>query len=360
MASPQEKVEFLINSASILPTLATALETGIFEVFDKPCSFDEFMTLLNIPERGAEVLLQNLVGANMVSQDPSSGLLSLVRPDVRPLYPQIMSWKLVFERQFFYLTESIEKDEPIGLRETVGKDVHDLYRARSHNATTMSNAWDEMMNQVNIHFERDLEPLFHTVGKQFEVLDVCGNAGSNAIRVAKQYTDARVTMTDLPGQCDKAEVNFARAGLATRIDTLPRDMLMPPLHFGSNAFDVVYMVHAVSIFNYETLGQIFRAVFTALRTGGHFMFDTVTGLARGQFRSNYINSLPVYFVASATSTHRIKFYPQLVELLQAIGFDSIQLYAAGKPVKPTQETFEMYDSFVDRQLYIMAAKPSHI
>jgi len=358
-ATAKNKLEFLYMTSAILPAIVTGYELKLFQILaEADLSFDEVQVALNISERSAEALLVTLVGSNIIEQNQVTGRLSLSDVYMLSNNGRILSllFKFFFQKQFFYYTESTVADEPIGLRKAFNTDAHDLYAFRSSDPK-LASIWDPAMDIFNGNIERDLQIIFDRMGETIHVLDVCGNEGNNAMRIARVHPHAKFTVADLPGQVQRAAQNFMKAGLADRIDTTPVDWLKPSeSHLGNEIAEGVYMLHAVSIFNYAQLDTIFRAVMTALRPGGIFMFDTVTVLPKGKFRSDYINVMDVYFVSSATSTHRAKYLDELRPLLIKIGFQSIELAAQGQIVSENDPSLSNFDSFMWRQLYLIAKK----
>lgn len=358
-ATPEVRVEFLMSTSSILTAMATGYELKLFEFLEtEPKSFAQIKLALNISERTTEALLVTLVGANMIDQDALDGKLKLASKKLHAPYLRAycLLFKYVLQRQFFYYTESTLTNAPVGLRRVAGTQVHDLYALRASDSALQS-IWDPVMDYVNGILEVDLQIIFDRLGERIHVLDVCGNEGTNAMRIARAHPLTKFVMADLPGQVKVAKGHFEEEGLDQRIDTIAVDWLASADQpFGEHTFDAVYMLHAVSIFDYRTLEFIFQTVIDALRPGGIFMFDTVTVLPKYQFRRNYINMMDVYFVASATPTHRAKYFDEIHPLLQKVGFQSIQLAVNGKVVSRDDPILANVDSFLWRQLYVVATK----
>jgi len=361
-ATPIEKVEFLHNTITLPAALSTGFELKLYDFLIEPHSFSEICDKFHLEDRAAEALMTTLIGSNFLVQDPTTKLISLANDfeddqDGGRFENIVTFLKLFMTRELYYLTESAQANEPIGLRAIFGSDVHDLYALRSTNPS-LAKVWDVWMDGGNPNLERDMRPLFDELPNtsEVQVLDICGNDGSNAMRLAKAQLEAQFVMADLPGQVAKATHSFANAGLQGRIHGLSVDLSMDQIDFGTERFHAAYMLHAVSVFDFPTVKKIFRSVYAALRPGGHFMFDTVTGMQPGTFRANYINMLPIYFLTTATPTHLVKHYPDFVRALTEIGFRDLRLFGEGVEITPSDEIFYKFDSFAWRQLYLQVKK----
>jgi len=224
------------------------------------------------------------------------------------------------QRQFYYLAESVQAGRAVGLTAVLG-DFDSLYEARAA-IPEVAKYWDPWMQLHNINLETKVAPMFTLLqsSDRIDVLDWCGNTGGNAIRIARAYVNAHITVLDLPAQCAKADVAIAAAGLQTRIQTLPRDLLELPLSLGSSLYDAVYMIHTIREWSYESLARFFRAVFVALRSGGVVLIDMLSGHQHGHYEPNIFLPGPAYFLASASHEQHDKYYGDVMNILVTAGF----------------------------------------
>jgi len=259
-------------------------------------------------------------------QDSSSKLLSLadgllLEPYVKTF---VLGWSVATQRQFYYLTESVATGKAVGLTSTFG-NFDSLYTARAA-IPDIARYWDPWMQQFNADLEMKVAPLFTNTAhrRRVDVLDWCGNTGGNAIRISNAYANTRITMLDLPEQCEKADAEIAKYGLQDRIQTLPMNLLSPNLSLGDGQFDAVYMIHTIREWSYESLARFFSALYFALRPKGTILMDMLTGHQHGIYNANYVDPFPAYFLASASHEQSDKFYGDVIDLLTDIGFQQFR------------------------------------
>lgn len=97
------------------------------------------------------------------------------------------------------------------------------------------------------------------------VLDIAAGHGLFGIEVAKQNPQAHIVALDWPAVLEVARGNAAKAGVASRYETLPGDAFQTD--FGG-PYDVILLTNFLHHFNHATCVTLLKKVRAALKPGG--------------------------------------------------------------------------------------------
>ena len=229
----------------------------------------------------------------------------------------------------FYLDESIEKQKPAGLK--VFGDYETIYAGLSKLPEKAKKSWFEFDHYYSdTAFDEALEIIFghdaHPDKNCKNLLDVGGNTGRFALKVAEFNKDAKITILDHEGQLKIAKENAKNAGFGDRIDGFAMNLLDHSIEFPKN-FDAVWLSQFLDCFPPEDIIQLLRRAKNALSENGfvYVMEPFIDNQKHPQALLSLVGT-SLYFTALANGTSRMYHCGEMLEYAEKAGLIFVEKF----------------------------------
>jgi cyclopropane fatty-acyl-phospholipid synthase-like methyltransferase len=152
------------------------------------------------------------------------------------------------------------------------------------------------------------------------VVDVGGGDGSNALALARQFPELRVTVFDSPSVCEIAKHNIADAGLQDRVTTCAGDMFSDPFPEG---VDAILFSHIFTIWSLDKNLALLKKCYDTLPEGGSALIFGMMGADDDTGPLGTALGSP-YFLAIATGEGMLYSWADYEEKMQQAGFATVE------------------------------------
>jgi len=224
----------------------------------------------------------------------------------------------------FYLDESIETQKPAGLKVFGNWDT--IYAGLSQLPEQVKKSWFEFDHYYSdTAFEEALEIIFAKKNCK-KLLDVGGNTGRFALKVAEFSNDAKITILDHEGQLKVAKENAKNAGYGDRIDGFAMNLLDHSVDFPKN-FDAVWLSQFLDCFPPEDIIQLLRRGKNALAPNGllYVMEPYVDNQKHPQAKLSLVGT-SLYFTAMANGTSRMYHCSEMLNYAREAGLILVEKF----------------------------------
>ena len=216
-----------------------------------------------------------------------------------------------------HLEESIKHGRPEGLK--VFGEWSTIYEGLSELPDQVRKSWF-----VFDHYYSDQafpELLEHIESNKPEyILDVGGNTGKFSIFCAKNIENVHMTILDLPGQINEADINIKDEGLADRISTHSIDLLNNDIPF-PKGHNIVWMSQFLDCFSKEEILGLLRRSFDALDSNGAlYILETYWDMQEFEASTYSLHATSLYFAAMANGNSQMYHSDDMIELLEMSNF----------------------------------------
>jgi len=314
--------------------LVAASQLGLFDLLagDRPRDLEGIRDALGLPDHSARALLLSCASLGLVKRDRRRGTYrnsaAIERMFVGPrrgwTLPHLEAFHTLMYRPFYHLTDALREGRNLGLQALpgTGDTLYDRLESDAENRRVFY-AWMKSIKRSGVPTEvvAALRGVRH-------LLDVGGGDGDNAIEIARQLPDLRITIVDLADTCELASKNVAAAGLSNRVVTRPANFLEEPLPLDA---DAIMFAHIFNIYADETNRTLVGKSAAALPSGGKLV---VYNLVSNDDMSGpwYAGFMSLYFQVLATGTGMV-YPPKRYESWFAdAGFRSLAVHTAGEGI----------------------------
>ena len=248
-------------------TLLGAVKLGLFDALaDNPQTAQQIAAQLNASPRSMEILLDALVGLNLLTKSSAFYALSsdaaAFLVSGRPGYlGDALKWSLDQYAAWGDLDSAVRSGTP-----AVAPSLHlgdDPEQTRTFVLGMHSRA---------LGMARGVVGFLDLAGAE-TLLDVGGGPGTYATLLAQKHSNLNVTVLDVPGVVVVARELVANSGVADRIAFRAGDGTRDD--YGTNAFDAVLFSGVLHQMSGETIRAMFAKAKTALKPGGRVIVSDV-------------------------------------------------------------------------------------
>jgi ubiquinone/menaquinone biosynthesis C-methylase UbiE len=227
-----------------------------------------------------------------------------------------------FEARIVYLgqadfVDSLRQNTNVGLRHIPGKSKN-LYE-RFGESSELQNVFYEYMSS----WSRLANPLLleHVdFSRMRNVVDVGGGDATNAIAIAEAYPDLKITLLDIPPNCELARRRIAARSLSDRISVVEGDMFVNEFPSG---YDCFMFIHQLVIWPLEVNISLLRRAYEALEPGGSVLiFNSISSDEEDSPVMAALDS--VYFVSIPAEGGMIYAWKEHEYCLREAGFSDIR------------------------------------
>lgn len=158
-----------------------------------------------------------------------------------------------------------------------------------------------------------------------QLMDVGGGTGAFLSAALARHAGLRGTLFDLPAVLPDAQVRFAAAGQADRVQILPGSFRTGPLPRGADSISLVRVLYDHAD---ETVAALLAAAHDALPAGGRLI---VSEPMSGGARPDAITDTYFAFYTLAMGTGRTRSAARIAGLLTAAGFERVRILPGPRP-----------------------------
>ena len=216
----------------------------------------------------------------------------------------------------FYLEESLRTGKPAGLK--VFGEWPTIYEHLTQLPAAAQKSWFEFDHFYSdsafpLVFPRVFDP------RPARLLDVGGNTGKWALHCLAQDKDVQITVLDHPGQLAQLQANAVAAGLASRLRTVPMDLLDHHIAFPTG-FDVVWMSQFLDCFGEADILQLLERGKAALAPGGRLLvMEAFWDRQPNDVAELCLQGTSLYFTCMANGTSRMYHSQDFLDLIARAG-----------------------------------------
>ena len=305
--------------------LNAGCELGVFEVLSSSPGLTktELAARLGLQPQPARCLMFGLTALDLVVKSGDTYRNSSV---IQEFFDQ-RKWKefhdtVRFEALIVYLgqsdfVESLRQNTNLGLRHIPGTSKN-LYERFGENSELQNvfyeymSSWSRLSNPLlleNVDFSR-----------MKNVVDVGGGDATNAIAVALANPELKVTLIDLPANCELARQRIAAKGLADRISVVEGDMFVDEFPAGQDCY---MFIHQLVIWPLDVNTQLLKKAYDALEPGGRVLiFNSISSDAEDGPVMSALDS--VYFISIPAEGGMIYAWKEYERCLKDAGFSDIR------------------------------------
>lgn len=292
-----ERFELIVNGPALFNAVITALELEIFQFLSRQpgADFEEVLRFTHLPSDKLRVLMHALCATELVDKQGGRYLNSSVAEKL--LVPQgeaswlhiLLGWQKIYYPAFVHTTAALRDGTNTALAAYPGTEPT-LYQRLARDSelqTTFHAAMSAFTLQSMAGLVENSE-----LGSIRHLLDVGGNDGTTANRLAARYPGLRITIFDLPN------VTEGERGVSTefadRIRRKSGDLFADAF---PGEVDAVLFSHVLEIFSEEQILSLLSKAFDVLPPGGKILiygFHVSDDERRGLFSARlslYLNVL---------------------------------------------------------------------
>lgn len=280
--------------------LNAGCELGVFELLSRApgLSREDIGLRLNLEVQPMRSLLLGLTSLRLIVRNSDAYSNGSA---IKTLFENGI-WKefcdtVRFEAEIVYsgqseLVSSLRENTNNGLRYIPGTSAN-LYQRLGENHNLQKVFYDYMSSWSKLANPLLLKHV--DFGKMNRVLDVGGGDATNAIAIAEVFPDVRITVIDIPQNCEVAQSRVLARGLCDRIKVMSEDMFTCDFPLDQ---DCIMFIHQLVIWPLEINTELLTRAYKSLRPGGQVIIfnsmssDTDDGPLMAALDSAYFMSIP--------------------------------------------------------------------
>lgn len=295
----RERFDLIVNGPALFNAVVAGLEFDIFSFLSqKPKStFEDIRCFTDLRSDKLRPLLHALCATELLEKEngryhnsvfAEEQLVSKGEDSWRHI---LFGWQQIYYPAFFHMTKALrEGTNNTALSAYLGTEPT-LYQRLAH-APERQATFHMAMGAFTLRSLGGLleNPELATIR---HLLDIGGNDGTTATRLAERYPEMQITIFDLPSVTDVAEQVTEKQG-GERIRLHPGDLFADKFPQGA---DAILFSHVLEIFSETDILYLLKKAFDALPTGGKVLiygFNVSDDEQRGLYSARlslYLNIL---------------------------------------------------------------------
>jgi SAM-dependent methyltransferase len=321
-----KRLNLILMGHSAFQLLNAGCELGLFEeLYRSPgLAKEELGQVLQLEERPLNCLLLGLTALELIEKKGDSYFNCVVIGEfIKNKFWKTFHDVVVFESKIVYLgqydfVESLRKNKNSGLNKVNGQG-EDLYHRLNETPELQCAFYNYMSSWSQMAI-----PLLLNTGifdGSIRILDLGGGDGTNAIEIARNNPNARITLFELKENSFLPRRKIVESSLEQQVEVVEGNIFVD--EFGEG-YDYVVFIHLLVIWSKKEIDFLLRRAHGALKAGGKVViFNSIT---RDQEDGPLFGALDsVYFLATPVENGGMiypwKFYESC---LKESGFSSIE------------------------------------
>jgi len=265
------------------------------------------------------VVLESALSAGAVRRE--NGRYHLTRVGDNMLHDELTQINIdyvhdVCYRGLFDLDACLREEKPLGLK-TLG-DWPTIYQGLSALPEPARGSWFRFDHYYSDSaFAQALPHVF--ARRPRRLMDIGANTGKWSLHCLQHDPDVRLTLLDLPIQLAEAQKTLEAAGMLTRAELHPLDILDFAAPFPTG-MDAIWMSQFLTCFSLDAIGHIFRRAAASLAEGGTvWVLDTFWDRQQYDIASYCLINTSPYFTAMASGNSKMYEASAIVACAEANG-----------------------------------------
>jgi ubiquinone/menaquinone biosynthesis C-methylase UbiE len=317
------KAQVLAFAPAFFQAVITLRDKGVLSFLntdDEGHDEEEIAKICGLNSYAARILLEAGEAAGVLIFDDDKYWLSktgylLISDEVTRRNMNFMND--VCYRGLFYLSDSIKSKKPVGLK--VFGDWDTIYEGLSQLPEPVKKSWFEFDHYYSDAAFGEALKIIFSDGASKRILDVGGNTGRFAIKCARCYSGARITILDHEGQLAIAKQNAEALGLHRQIDGVALNLLDHNKPFPTG-YDAVWMSQFLDCFPPKDIIQLLSRGREALRKNGYlYVMEPFVNAQRHPQAKLALVGTSLYFTALANGTSRMYHWEEIVRYAEEAG-----------------------------------------
>ncbi len=301
--------------------LSASVELHLFDVLAAgPLSATEVAQRLDLPEEGAQRLLDGCVALRLVSRRGGGryglGALGAAMVDNPGLAAMIVHHRLLYA----------DLADPVAILRGSGDTGLSQYWAYRRNASGPDVSGYSALMAATQPMVADEILDAYPVGRHRCLMDVGGGDGAFLAAAAGRAPNLRLVLFDLPAVAARAALRFESLGLAARAQVVAGSFLTDALPRGA---DIISLVRVIHDHDDAEVRVLLRAVRAALPDGGVLLLGEPMAETPGAAR---MGDAYFGFYLLAMGSGRPRSSASLTVLLQECGFGRVRRVATSTPL----------------------------
>lgn len=295
----RERFELIVNGPALFNAVVSGLEFGIFAFLSEniTASFEDITNFTQLNPTKLRPLLQALCATELIDREDgqyknSAVAEELLVSDGEDSWRDILiGWQKIYYPAFAHMTSALREGTNLTALSAYKGDEPTLYQRLAHDKE-LQTIFHAAMSAFTLRSIDGLinSPEFTSINS---LLDIGGNDGTTATRLAQRYPNMNITIFDLACVTEVAE-NTVASNLSQRIQLHPGDLFKDDFPKGA---DAILFSHVLEIFSEEQINCLLNKAFDALAPGGKILIygynvsdDETRGLYSARL-SLYLNIL---------------------------------------------------------------------
>jgi ubiquinone/menaquinone biosynthesis C-methylase UbiE len=254
----------------LFQTLYSAVEFDLFTKLweSKQLRLSEICEQLKVEKQPARILLLGLVNTGLLNRsvdgiysNTSIADILLVKHSPKNLISYVKTQHHVMYKGMFHFHESLKAFNNLGLEELEG-DEPTLYQRLGHNPK-VKQIFQDAMHELSEYANNDLAENVDFSNVK-NLVDVGGGDGTNVIALAKNYSNLKAAVFDLPSVCPIAEKKIKTSGYQERLNVIPGNCFQDKFP----AADCFLFSHFCTIWSEAKNKILFKKAYEALPKNG--------------------------------------------------------------------------------------------
>lgn len=269
----RERFELIVNGPALFNAVVAGLEFGIFAFLSQSTAtnFDDITQFTKLKRDKLRPLLQALCATELIDIQDGQYKNSLVAEELLVSDGEdswrdiLVGWQKIYYPAFAHMTTALREGTNLTALSNFKGTEPTLYQRLAHDKErqTIFHAAMSAFTLRAIHGLID-HPEFRSIR---HLLDIGGNDGTTATKLAARYPNMNITIFDLPCVTEVAEQSV-NSEIRERIQLHPGDLFKDS--FPQNA-DAILFSHVLEIFSAEQILFLLIKAFNALPKGGKIL-----------------------------------------------------------------------------------------
>jgi hypothetical protein len=313
-----------IAFAPVIFQIARAMrDMGVLEFLikndKKGATIEKISKAVDISIYATKVLLESSLSADIVSlkdgkyRSTKTGYF-LAKDEMTKVnmnYNHYVNYKGLFDLQ-----DSLKSAKPVGLQNFSESET--IYPILSKLPNKAKKAWFEFDHFYSSDAFGEVVKIVSAY-KPKHIVDIGGNTGKFAIKLAQNTQQTHITIADLPSQIDIAKANIGNHQLSSRVSFVGVDMLDDSSTLPQGAC-IYFMSQFLDCFDEKTIVKILKKIQQSMnKTSKIFILEPLWDKQRFVTSSYCIINTSPFFTAMANGYSKMFSYQELAPLIKQSG-----------------------------------------
>ena len=324
-----KRAQFIAIAPFIFQATIAMKKLGIFDALvklenDQFLSKEEISELCHLPLYTVSILVDLAISADIMIQNEQNRIC-LSKIGYYLATDSMTNINLDFSHDtcynsLYYLTDSLKSGKAEGLK-VFTKEFNTIYPFLKQLPDNARKSWFGFDHYYSNHvFDQILDILFKE--KKFKhICDIGGNTGKFALAATKFNPNIKVTIVDLPEQCEQAKANIKP--VEERVDIYPINILDPEQKLPDDpTTDLWLMSQFLDCFSINQIENILQKIYRTMNPNSLVVIIEIFGdKQKNDTASLVIDATSLYFTALANGYSRFYHSRDLIDIAQKVGFN---------------------------------------